>query len=220
MWIVWETAHSTRQNTNSLQFVIVFHNEEMEGKHLMILALAVALPCSRVIDSHCCYKMPASITLKARIPTVNLFTPWSRVLLDKVTGSQLVKKYPAFYGTRRFITAFTSAHRLSILSPQHYDHDKWVTVTTTSGCGWRNSLQYGGYLRAYWISSCRQPTWDDAPYWRLGEVLTTPLHENVCCEPFAKALDPGLDPQHQHSWKQFLQRAVCGYLLSVLSKDI
>ena len=147
MWIVWETAHSTRQNTNSLQFVIVFHNEEMEGKHLMILALAVALPCSRVIDSHCCYKMPASITLKARIPTVNLFTPWSRVLLDKVTGSQLVKKYPAFYGTRRFITAFTSAHRLSLswvlnimimisgsLSPRHRVADGGTASNMVGTC--------------------------------------------------------------------------------------
>jgi hypothetical protein len=25
-------------------------------------------------------------------------TPWSRVLLEKLTGSQLLKKYPAFYG--------------------------------------------------------------------------------------------------------------------------
>jgi hypothetical protein len=28
-----------------------------------------------------------------------LLTPWSRVLLEKLTGSQLVKKFPAFYGT-------------------------------------------------------------------------------------------------------------------------
>jgi hypothetical protein len=38
-----------------------------------------------------------------------LLTPWSRVLLGKLTGLQLVKKFPAFYGTRRFITALTSA---------------------------------------------------------------------------------------------------------------
>jgi len=29
-------------------------------------------------------------------------------LLEKLIGSQLVKKFPAFYGTRNFITAFTS----------------------------------------------------------------------------------------------------------------
>ena len=32
-------------------------------------------------------------------------TPWSRVLLEKLNGSQLVKKFPAFYGTRRSIAA-------------------------------------------------------------------------------------------------------------------
>jgi len=39
-------------------------------------------------------------------------TPWSRVLLEKLNGPQLVKKFPTFYGTRRFITAFVSAHHL------------------------------------------------------------------------------------------------------------
>ena len=43
-----------------------------------------------------------------------LLTPTSRVLLEKLTGLQLVKKFPAFYGTRRFITAFTSARHLSL----------------------------------------------------------------------------------------------------------
>ena len=43
-----------------------------------------------------------------------LFTPWNRVLLEKLTSSQLVKKFPAFYGTRRFITAFTGARHLSL----------------------------------------------------------------------------------------------------------
>ena len=43
-----------------------------------------------------------------------LLTPCSRVLLEKLTGSQIVKKLPAFYGTRKLITAFTSARHLSI----------------------------------------------------------------------------------------------------------
>ena len=38
-----------------------------------------------------------------------LLAPWSRVLLEKLTGFQLVKKFPAFYGIPAFITAFTSA---------------------------------------------------------------------------------------------------------------
>jgi hypothetical protein len=40
-----------------------------------------------------------------------LLTPWRRVLLQKLTGLQLVKKFPPFYGTRRFLTALTSARQ-------------------------------------------------------------------------------------------------------------
>src|SRR5215470_14687799 len=43
-----------------------------------------------------------------------LLTPWCKVLLEKLTGLQLVKKFPAFYGARRFITALTSVHHLSL----------------------------------------------------------------------------------------------------------
>ena len=43
-----------------------------------------------------------------------LLTPWCRVLLEKLTGLELVKKFPAFYGTRRFITALTSVRQLSL----------------------------------------------------------------------------------------------------------
>ena len=46
--------------------------------------------------------------------TDSLLTPRSRVLLEKLTCLELVKKFPAFYGTRRFITAFTSAYHLSL----------------------------------------------------------------------------------------------------------
>jgi hypothetical protein len=48
--------------------------------------------------------------------TSYLLTPWSVVLLENLTGSQLVKKFPAFYGTRRFITVFTSSRHLSLSS--------------------------------------------------------------------------------------------------------
>ena len=43
-----------------------------------------------------------------------LLTPWCRVLLEKLTGLHLVKKFPAFYGTRRFITTLTSVRHLSL----------------------------------------------------------------------------------------------------------
>jgi len=39
---------------------------------------------------------------------------WNRVFLEKLTCSQLVKKFTAFYRTRRFITTFTRARHLSL----------------------------------------------------------------------------------------------------------
>ena len=53
-----------------------------------------------------------------------LFTPCSRVLLEKLTGSAASQDTPCIFGTRRFITVVTSARHLfrswanSIQSPQ------------------------------------------------------------------------------------------------------
>jgi hypothetical protein len=43
-----------------------------------------------------------------------LYTPWSTVLLEKLTCPQLVKNFPAFDGTQTIITEFTSACHLSL----------------------------------------------------------------------------------------------------------
>jgi len=48
------------------------------------------------------------------------FLPWSRVLFGKLTGSQLAQKLTIFYGPRKFITAFTSVHHLSLSKLQTY----------------------------------------------------------------------------------------------------
>ena len=69
-----------------------------------------------------------------------LLTPWSRVLLEKLTGSQLVKKFPAFYGTWRFITAFTTARHLSL---------SWATLIQfmpSHPTSWRSILILSSHL--------------------------------------------------------------------------
>jgi hypothetical protein len=33
--------------------------------------------------------------------------PWIIILLEKLIAPELAKKFPAFYGTQRFITMFT-----------------------------------------------------------------------------------------------------------------
>ena len=78
----------------------------------------------------------------------------------------------------------------SILSHEQY----WVRSTDTvisgsqsprhgasSGCRWRNGLQYGGELRIYWIGSCGQTTRGGPPAWELDEVPTIPHRKIVSC---------------------------------------
>jgi len=43
-----------------------------------------------------------------------VLTAWRRVLLENLTGSKPVQKFPTLYGTRRFIAAFTTSRHLSL----------------------------------------------------------------------------------------------------------
>jgi len=45
-----------------------------------------------------------------------LLTPWCRVLLEKLTGLQLVKKFPVFHGTRRFTKMYNEEKLYSVRS--------------------------------------------------------------------------------------------------------
>ena len=73
---------------------------------------------------------------------IYLLTPCSRVLLEKLTGLQLVKKF-SFYGTRRFITAFTSDRQLSL---------SWASSIQSippHPTSWRSILMLSSHLRLY-----------------------------------------------------------------------
>jgi len=49
-----------------------------------------------------------------RVVTFILIYCMEQIPSEKLTGSHLIKKFPAFYGTRRFITTFTSVWDLSL----------------------------------------------------------------------------------------------------------
>ena len=70
-----------------------------------------------------------------------LLAPWSRVLLEKLASLQLVKKFPAYYGTRRFLTALTSARHLSLswASPIQFSYPNPTS--------WRSILILSSHLR-------------------------------------------------------------------------
>ena len=85
---------------------------------------------------------------------VDLLTPWCRILLEKLTGLQLVKKFPAFHGTRRFITVLTGVRHLSLswASPIQsiYPHPtSWRSIlmlSTHLSLGLPNGLFPSGFL--------------------------------------------------------------------------
>jgi hypothetical protein len=47
----------------------------------------------------------ASVTETVIVSKFILTTPWRRVLPEKLKRPKLLKKFPEFYGTRRFVTA-------------------------------------------------------------------------------------------------------------------
>ena len=76
-----------------------------------------------------------------------LLTPYSRVLLEKLTGFQAVNKFPTFYETWRFITAFTNSRHLSLFwaSPTSYFlkiHLNIILPTTPESPQWSLSPRF------------------------------------------------------------------------------
>jgi hypothetical protein len=59
-------------------------------------------------------KRCAIIHKNTKVQPTRTITPWSRVLPEKVEVTQLVKKFPAFYGIQRFITMLIRAHPRSL----------------------------------------------------------------------------------------------------------
>ena len=97
----------------------------------------------------------------------DLLTPWSTVLLEKLTGFQLVKKSPAFYGTQRFTTAFTSTCHLSLY---------WATLIQSMPphpTFWRFTLILSSYL-------CLRLPSGLFPSGFPTKILRTPLLSPIC----------------------------------------
>ena len=83
----------------------------------------------------------SAVHLNTTHVTKYLLTPWCRVLLEKLTSLQLVKKFPTFYGTRSFITALISIRHLSLswASP--------IQSTYPHPTSWRSNLILPTHLR-------------------------------------------------------------------------
>ena len=96
-----------------------------------------------------------------------LLIPWCRVLLEKLTGLQLVKKFPAFYGTCKFITALTSFRHLSLswaspIQSTHPQPTSWrsILILSTHLClGLPSGHFSSGFPTRTLCAPLSSPTW-------------------------------------------------------------
>jgi hypothetical protein len=123
---------------------------------------------------------------------VPIWTPYSRVLPEQLTDPQLLKKLPALYGNRRFITVFTRARDLALswasLIPRlltiFRNMIKWGVVSTSLnpqaggpplvGCP-RLLIQYIRSYHPYLEVAFPSVSWGRAMPWWLG-----PTYHGMC----------------------------------------
>jgi len=92
-----------------------------------------------------------------------LLNPWCRVL-EKLAGFQLVKNVPAFYGTRRFITPFTTARHLSLSWASSIQSIPPHTIS------WRSILILSSHLRLRLQSGLFPSGSSSSCSWRVRRV--------------------------------------------------
>ena len=88
-------------DSNCIDRVPTYSARLLATHSIHIFPLHFPRPCVTV-----CHQVPnvlyPAVSERSPSPAVSV-TPWCRVL-EKLTGLQLVKKFPTFHGTRRFIT--------------------------------------------------------------------------------------------------------------------
>ena len=87
-----------------------------------------------------------------------LLIPWCRVLIEQLTGLQLVKKFPAFHGTRRFITALTRVRHMSL------SWDSPIQSIYPHPTSWKSILILSTHLRLGLPSGSFPPVSPPRPY--------------------------------------------------------
>ena len=66
------------------------------------------------------------------VPCGYLLTPWSRILCETLTSSQLVMKFPVFYGTQSSITTFAPFPVLNQIDSVHATTSHFLKIHLNS----------------------------------------------------------------------------------------
>lgn len=91
---------------------------------------------------------------------VKLQTTWSTVIVDKLIVGQIVKKFPAFHGTRTLTTTFIrTQYWIPLLSPQNpyiflqNSYTTQILILSHHSCSSRDSV--GGIATRLWAARLR-----------------------------------------------------------------
>jgi hypothetical protein len=111
---VTDPTTANRSTTNEHTERQIYGPDSFNKFQLGVLRLNVATFTCMTFSTHLTTLPPLYVNNIIYYNITYLLNPWSRVLLEKLIGLQLVKKFPAFYGTRRIIAEVTSARHLSL----------------------------------------------------------------------------------------------------------
>ena len=129
-----------------------------------------------------------------------LLIPWCRVLLEKLTGLQLVKKFPTFHGTRRFITALTTVRHLSL---------SWASPIQSiypHSTSWRSILILSTHL-------CLGLPSDLFPSVFPTKTLYTPILTHMCHMPSPSHSSGFYHPHKTHTRKNKARCLKCTHFI-------
>ena len=144
------------------------------ASYFLVYLSILLFPNSYIIPFWEFYFLPFSQHAQTNVIYLTLLTPWCRVLLEKLTGLQLVTKFPAFRGTWSFITALTSIRHLSL---------SWASPIQSiypHPTSWRSILMLSTHVRLL-LPSGLLPS--GFPTKTLYAPLSSPIHATCPAHP-------------------------------------
>ena len=128
-----------------------------------------------------------------------LLTPWCRVLLEKLTGLQLVKKFPAFHGTRRFIRnlSLSWASPIQSIYPHPTSWRSILILSTHLRLGLSSGLLPSGFPRKTLYNPLSSPIRATCP---AHLILLDFITRTILGEEYKYSYRSNLTPTHDFAF--------------------